>query len=207
MVKSICSHDFDDICRALDQLSHDTEKMAGKAFEGLLKHNRKTLEEADRLGEKVEQESKQLTQMVISAKEEPKLLSSTTIVEVSNELQKIRYSVDKMIGSIRSKIDEGVLFSDKAVSELKDIFATVLDGLRNIHDLILTKNPVLVNHIVQKSELYDEVARKYAEEHQDRLIKGICLPKSSLIYLLILESLKDILWYINSIALAFKEKD
>ena len=206
MAKSICSHEFDDVCKALDQLSHNTEKMATKAFEGLLKHNRKMLDEAQAIGERVEQESRQLTQMVLASKDESKFLDSATIVEVSSELQKIRYSIDKMVSSIRTKVDEGVLFSDKAILELKDIFAIAIDGLRNVHDLILTKNLVIVNHVVLEVETYDEVAGKYAEEHQDRLIKGICLPKSSLIYLLILESLKDILWYIRTIAIAFKEQ-
>ncbi len=205
MTKAICSHQLDDICKVLDQLSHDAEKMAAKAFEGLVKHNRKALEEAEKIGAGIESEAKQLTQTVLSAKEESKLLHSTTIVEVANELQKIRYSVDKMTGSIRNKIDEGVLFSDKAVVELKDFFNAVLEGLRNIHDLILTRNPVLIKHIIQQVEEFESTARKYAEEHEERLIKGICLPKSSLIYLLILDSLKDILWYIRGVAIAFRE--
>lgn len=206
MAKSICSHEFDDVCKALDQLSHDAEKMAAKAFEGLFKHNRKTLNESTAIGSRIEQTTKQLTQMVVAEKESSKTIDSTTIVEVSNEFQKIKYSFDKLAGSILTKIDEGVLFSDKAVIELKDIFDCVIDELQNAHDLILTKNPVLINYIVEKAEVYDEVTMKYAEEHQDRLIKGICLPKSSLIYLLILESLKDILWYIKGIALVFKKE-
>lgn len=205
MPKSICPIELDGVCKALDQLSSDTEEMAAKIFEGLLKHNHKILDSADKIGSKIELEAKQLTQMVVSAKEESKILDSTTIVQVSNELQKIKYSLDKIVDNVHSKINDGVLFSDKAVLELKDFFNAVVDGIRQVHDLILTKNSVIIDYIVQKVETYEEVGRKYAEEHQERLIKGICLPKSSLIYLIILDSLKDILWYIKSIAVAFKE--
>ena len=207
MTKSACGHEFDSVCKVLDQLSKDTEKMAAKTFEGLLRHNHKMLQEAEKMGIVVEQGAKQLTQEVVSAREESKTIDPTVVVAVSNEMQKIKYSLDKIIGSVHTKVDEGVLFSDKAVVELKDFFSVVLDGLRQVHDLILTGNNVIVDYVVQRVEVYEEIGNKYAEEHQDRLIKGICLPKSSLIYLIILDSLKDILWYIRAIALAFKDKE
>lgn len=204
MAKAFKSHELDSICATLDQLSHETAKMAEKAFEGLLKHNRKPLAEAQKIGEQVIQDSRQLIETVLSAKETSNMLSTANIVEISSELQKIAYSADKMVINIRRKIDEGVLFSDKAVAELKDIFGAVLNCLNNSHDLFLTKNPVLVEHILQQTVKYEEIIRRYAEEHQDRLIRGVCLPRSSLIYLLILESLKDILWYIRCIAKSFQ---
>ncbi len=207
MTQSACSFELDGVCKVLHQMSGDTEKMAVKTFEGFLRHNQKLLEEAESMGAELDQKAKQLTQMVLSAKQESKTLNSATIVEVSNELQKVKYSLDKIIGSVRTKIDEGVLFSDKAVIELKDFFTAGLDGLRQVQDLILTKNQVLVNYLIQKVEAYEEIGRKYAEEHQDRLIKGVCLPKSSLMYLIILDSLKDILWYLRSAAQAFSEKE
>ncbi len=207
MAKFVCRHDeFGDICKILDQISHNAEDMAVKAFDGLMRHSRKSLDEAEKIGASIETGAKQLTQLALSAKDMEESLDSSTIVEVCSELKKIKYSLDKIIGSIRTKADEGVLFSDKAMLELKDFFSTAIDGLKHVHDLILTQNPVLISHIIQRAENYEEVARKYAEEHQDRLIRGICLPKSSLVYLLILDSLKDIIWYIKTIALAFKEE-
>ncbi|MDT3705154.1 MAG: hypothetical protein ROZ36_19685 [Thermincola sp.] len=205
MAKVIQSHELDFVCTSLDRFSHETARMSEMAFEGLLMHKRRTLEEARKIGVLVVLESKQLMQDVLIGKESSDVLSTATVVEVTSEIQKIAYSTDKMINNIRKKIEEGVLFSDKAVSELKDIFGAVLNCLKTSHDLFLTQNPVLVEHILRQTEKYDEISRKYAEEHQDRLIRGVCLPKSSLIYLLVLESLKDILWYIRCIAKAFKD--
>lgn len=205
MAKVMNSHGLDSVCTSIDHFSHETSMMVEKAFEGLMKHNRRTLDEAQKIGDRVILESKQLVQAVLSAKESSNVFSMATIVEISSEFQKIAYSAEKMIINVRKKIDEGVLFSDKALSELKDIYGAVLNCLEACHDSVLTQNPVLVEHILRQTEKYDDVTRKYAEEHQDRLIRGICLPKSSLIYLLVLESLKDILWYIKCIAKAFKQ--
>jgi len=204
MIKVVNSHDLDCVCTSLDRFSHESAKMVEMAFDGLLKHNRRTLDEAQKIGGLVVLESKLLMQNVLSEKEISNVLSTATIVEVLTEIQKIVYSADKMINNLRKKIDEGVLFSDKALAELKDIFSAVLNCLKTSHDLFLTQNPVLVQHILRQTERYDNITSKYAEEHQDRLIRGVCLPKSSLIYLLVLETLKDILWYIKCIAKAFK---
>jgi len=206
MTKAVCVHEFDEVCKHLDRLSHDVEQMTERAFTGLLKHNRKSLDEAAKMSSKIEQDAKQLTQFVLSPKGESKILPSATIIEVINELQRIKYSLDKIVDNIRAKAEEGVLFSDKALTELTDFFTAAIDSLKHVHDLILTRNPVLVKHIVDKSEKYEVIGREYAEEHQDRLIKGICLPKSSLIYLVILDSLKDVLRYVKFIALAFREE-
>lgn len=205
MAKVMNNHGLDSVCTSIDHFSHETSMMVEKAFEGLMKHNRRTLDEAQKIGDRVILESKQLIQAVLSAKDSSSVLSPAIIVEISAEFQKIAFSADKMIINVRKKIDEGVLFSDKALSELKDIFGAVLNCLGTCHDSLLTQNPVLVEHILRQTAKYDDVTRKYAEEHQERLIRGICLPKSSLIYLLVLESLKDILWYIKCIAKAFKQ--
>ncbi len=206
MTKPKCSLKLDEVCKVLIEVAGETEKMAAKVFEGFLRHNRKILQESETIGAQIEQDVKRLTQMVVAAREESKLLDSSTVLEVANGLQKIKYSLDKITGHVRAKIEEGVLFSDKAVLELKDFFTAVMDGLGQIGDLVLTGNRVLSDYLLQKVEKYEETGRQYAEEHQDRLIKGICLPKSSLIYLIILDSLKDVLRYLKSIALAFGEK-
>lgn len=206
MTKDNCAHELDNVCKILDEMTHEAEVMTSKVFDGMIKHKMKPLDEAEKIGSKIEQEAKKLMQTILSAKDQSKNIDAAAVIEISGELQKIRYSVDKMVGAIRSKIDEGVLFSDRAVLELKEFFSGVIDGLNNVHDLVLTQNQVLAKHIIDKVNLYVEKSHKYAEEHHERMIKGVCLPKSSLIYLVILESLKDIMWYIKGIAQAFQKK-
>ncbi len=207
MTKSICSLEFDGLCRQLDQIADDTERMLVLSFEGLLKHNSEKLKKSDELAREIEQLARQLTQLVLDStkQEKPGEWEPAIILEVINNILQIKYSVVKINASVRSKNEEGVLFSDRAMTELKDIFGVVIDSLRHIHDLIQTKNNVLVDHLLQRTEAYEEVIRKYTDEHENRLLKGICLPKASLTYLLIVDSLKDILWYVKTIAKKFKD--
>jgi Na+/phosphate symporter len=38
-----------------------------------------------------------------------------------------------------------------------------------------------------------KIAERYSEQHEERLIQGICMPKSSPIYLGVIESLKGVI--------------
>lgn len=207
MTKSICSLEFDDLCKQLDKFADDTERMLAFTFNAMMQNNGKNLRKSDELAREIEQTAKILTQLVLASTKStsPGQWEPTIILEVVYNIQQIKYSVEKINNSIQNKIDDSVLFSDKAMTELRDIFGVAADCLHHVHDLMLTKNDVLVEHIVQRTSAYEEVISKYTDEHEDRLVKGICLPRSSLLYLLIVDSLKDILWYAKTMAKKFRE--
>lgn len=207
MTKSICSLESGDLCRQLDKLVDDTELMLTLSFEGLMQHNLNKLTESEKMGRGVEKLSKHLTQLVLDSTKEVKEdeWEPVIILEVIRNLQQIKYNTEKINTSVNNKINDGILFSDKAVTEMKDIYVVTLDCLKQVHDLMQTKNAVIIDYLLQKTATYEEVIRNYTDEHENRLVRGICLPKASLMYLLIIDSLKDILWNIKTIAKKFKE--
>lgn len=206
MTRSICSLEFNGICRKLDRIVDDAERMLTLNFEGLMHHNRNKLNESDQLADGIEQLAKQLTQLVLDSNREttPDEWEPVLILEVIRNIEQIKYSTVKINASVQSKISDGIMLSDKAVTELKDVYGVVMDCLRHMHDLMQTKNSVIVEHLMQRTEAYEEVINKYTDEHQNRLVRGICMPKASLIYLLIIDSLKDILWNIKTTTRKFK---
>lgn len=207
MTKSICSLEFDGLCRQLDKITDDTERMLNLSFEGLIHHNRNKIIESDKIAREVEKLAKQLTQLVLDSNRDakPGEWEPVLILEVIRNIEQIKYSTEKINASINNKISDGIMFSDKAVTEMKDIYGVVLDCLRHVRDLMQTKNSVLVDHLLQRTGAYEEVINRYTDEHENRLVRGICLPKASLIYLLIIDSLKDILWNIRTTARKFKD--
>ena len=94
---------------------------------------------------------------------------------------------------LKSMIQENVFFSDRAVKEVNDIFQEAMDLLENIPDLIVTQDKPLAQHIGEQVRSVFKIANGYSEEHEERLIQGVCTPKSSPLYLGILESLKGII--------------
>lgn len=119
--------------------------------------------------------------------------------EALKNLDYARYSLEKVLRSIHSKNMAGVLFTDKAADELGTLFDGFKYCLKNLYDLFVTGNMVLKKHVEEQLEYYAGLCRNYANEHEDRLIKGVCLPKSSSMYLIILDAMSDVFLHTGSL--------
>ncbi len=168
-------------------------------FEGFLKNKEEIIKDCDKkigiIDTRVEELAVKVPVLELEEKEE-----ITKILSIVNSLESIKYNVIKVLNQSQVKIKEGVLFTDKAVGELKEIFESTLELANDLNDVFMTENQVLIQHIVARIKEIESNTQKYATEHEERLIKGECLPKSSTLYLLILDSLRDMLWHIKSIA-------
>lgn len=69
----------------------------------------------------------------------------------------------------------------------------------------MTKNDVLVKHLTDKYASLNQIVDAYSQEHEDRLIKGICQPKSSSLYLNIVDSLMKVVWHMKQAVDRFLE--
>jgi Na+/phosphate symporter len=72
--------------------------------------------------------------------------------------------------------------------------------MKSVGDIILTKNALLTNHIVVEAEKLNKSANDSATLHEERLVLGICKPKSSSLFLDLLDSFKGILYHLKKIA-------
>lgn len=188
------------------ELINDAEFSLKKSFEGFLRHRRKSLQEANERATRAREATKEITREILAATEKD-LEKTTDTISLLSHLEKIFFDITKICDNVEIKIKEGVLFSEKAVNELSELFESSINLLRHVRDAYVTRNPVLVQHILDKTQRLREAADNFATEHEDRLIRGICLPKSSVIYLLLLDSLKDIIWYQREIARCIKYEE
>jgi Na+/phosphate symporter len=105
-------------------------------------------------------------------------------------VERIGDCVEAVIRTVHTKVAEGTLFSDKAVAELSSIYNAVRDMARDVKDIVLTANPVLMEHTVAMSEKTSQAARDFATHHEERLITGVCQPKHSSLYLDMVDNLR-----------------
>ncbi len=121
------------------------------------------------------------------------------IASIISNYQKIAFNLEKIGEHTRNKNREGILFTEKAVTELEELFRGVNNLLTHMNDVINTRNPVLIDYILREKRNLKKMARDFATEHEDRLIKGVCMAHSSSIYLYILDGLQDILWHLQAV--------
>jgi Na+/phosphate symporter len=106
--------------------------------------------------------------------------------------QTIGLALENLISKMETKVELKILFSEKALAEIKELYTILEEQFRNTRDYIATKNPVLKAETKAGWEKIFKTIDEYAVIHQGRLIAGICVPQASYLYLDIVDSIKRI---------------
>jgi Na+/phosphate symporter len=106
--------------------------------------------------------------------------------------QTIGLALENLFSKMETKVELKVLFSEKALSEIKELYTILEKQFRDAKDYIATKNPVLKAEIKAGWEQVFKTIDEYAVIHQGRLIQGVCMPQASYLYLDIVDSIKRI---------------
>jgi Na+/phosphate symporter len=109
-------------------------------------------------------------------------------------------AMENLIEKMEITIELHILFSEKALNEIKELFTAMQAQLQDTKDYILTKNPNLKDSIKAGKEKLIRLANDYAIIHEQRLIAGVCMPKASYLYIDMTDSLKRIAWGLANFA-------
>ncbi len=105
-------------------------------------------------------------------------------------IQKLGIEIGNLLRASGTKIESSIPFNDKALKELKEVIVGTQNLARDAKDCFLTKNPRLGQRMQSDLSALYKMADDFSVEHQDRLIRGLCSPKASYLYLQMMESLK-----------------
>ena len=166
------------------------------------KSDEKSIKEAEEARKRFQRSSTDLTRSLIetgssgdAARERVK-----PYLSLASSFDRMGYNIDGILDRLKKKVQEQMLFTDRAVKEINDVFQETMNLLENLPDLILTQNKLLAQQMGEKGKLILKMADQYSEGHEQRLIEGVCVPKSSPLYLDILFSLKGIVAQIIEIS-------
>ena len=134
----------------------------------------------------------------ISGMDDPYVKS---FLPVPDHLLKIVENIEKLSENIDKKIRDNILFSDRAVKETVFLLQRLIEILSPTGDIILARNTFLSMYIEESQEGVGKMTRDYATFHEERLIKGVCLPVSSSLYVNMLNEINNIAWHAKEISL------
>jgi Na+/phosphate symporter len=155
----------------------------------------KSFKEAEEVKDTILQYSSELTSFIISkspSSEKGKGWAKPYL-SIASSFDRMTYNIEGILDRIRGKSENHILFSDGAVKEVNDIFQEAMRLLEYLPNLITTENKLLGQRIGEEGKSVFEIVNTYSEEHEERLIQGVCEPKHSPVYLGILESLKGVM--------------
>jgi Na+/phosphate symporter len=177
-------------------------KMLELAFDGFRRPTEKSFKEAEEVKDKIHQYSSELTSFIISKSpsSEKGREWAKPYLSIASSLDRMTYSIEGILDRLRAKSQNHILFSDPAVKEVNDVFQEAMRLLETLPNLLTTHNKILAQRIGEEGRSIFKIANGYSEGHEERLIQGICVPKSSPIYLGILESLKGVIVHILEVS-------
>jgi len=184
-----------EITEKMTLVSQSLKKMLQLAFEGFRRPSDKSFKEAEELKDKIRQYSSELTSFIISKSpsSERGREWAKPYLSIASSFDRMTYNIEGILDRLKAKSQNHIFFSDRAVKEINDVFQEAMRLLENLPNLITSQNKLLAQRIGEEVRSIFKIANGYSEEHEERLIQGICVPKSSPFYLGILESLKGVI--------------
>jgi Na+/phosphate symporter len=186
----------------LRAMSRQTLEMLELTWKSFRKQDMGPLELAEKLGREVHQREKALTELAVkrSARQAGALEADRDLFFIPMHLERIGDNIEFLTRAIRTMIQEGVPFTDRAIREVNTLFEQAIGLVECVRDVIATKNRVFLRHMLEEGQRYEAMANEYALFHQQRLIEGVCMPRASSVYVAIVDYFKGIGSHVRQIA-------
>jgi Na+/phosphate symporter len=175
---------------------HKAQSMLELTEDGFMKSKTASLDQADELAVEIQAREDNLTSML--AKMASANNEARAILTVPAHIEKIATSIKRIGENSRSRIKEGMLFSDKALLETGKLFTKSKDILKKAGEAAVTGSQATLQSVLADSDALERMANDYATAHEERLVTGECSPKSSSTYLCILYAFEDMGAHIKS---------
>lgn len=176
-------------------LNH-TEEMFEMIYEGFRKHDLSSIGKVEEIEEKLYKDSEGLLKSILRERSNEDIKH---FIPVPEHFDRMGKGLNKLFNATKRKIRSGILFSDKSVKESYKLFDETLVLLNSVGDCIRTSNGDLAKNLDGNGKRLCELADEYAIFHEDRLIAGVCTPKSAPVYLDILESFRSVIWHVRKV--------
>lgn len=177
------------------QVCQSLIKMLELAFQGFRKLTEESLNKVEEAKKEVEEHSTELKNLLISksSTEEKGKEWVKPYLSIASSFDRMTNNIQGIVERLRALVLGQIIFSDRALIEVNDIFQEAMVLLESLPDLVLTQQKSLAQHIGEQVRSVFKILNGFSDEHEERLIQGVCLPKSSPMFLGILESLKGVI--------------
>ena len=155
------------------------------------------MDQCDALSKEVQAQETILTGNLVSGNVRKDLLKG--LLRFPYRLERIGDMLESILNCCREKERKGIPFSDKAHAELEQLFAVLLDMMKNLRDAFRAPNRILLEAILAQGNKLGQLVEDFKLAHWERLEAGFCHVEASSMYRDILDSTKHANEYIQKI--------
>ncbi len=178
-----------DVKKEIYLIMHKALEMVELTEDGFTKNKLSALDQADEWSREIHTKEDTLTAML--AKMASSNPEARTLLTVPSHIEKIATSIKRITENSRSRIKEGMLFSDRAILETGKLFTKAKEVLKKAGESAVTGSKATIETTLQEIDAIERMSNEFATAHEERLVTGECSPKSSTTYLCILYAFED----------------
>ena len=182
----------------LEMCSHAVEmlRLAREAFQ---QYSAGTLQDLSDIGRHLHHHEKRLTDHVaMQLREDPTSLGAAEhLAFVPAALERIGDSVEALARCIGVLQRDDIPFSERGHLEILSLFGRSIDLVECVASALSLNRPDVLATIRESGEKLQAYSDEIAITHQDRLIRGVCKPRASSVFLSMLDSFREIERYIR----------
>ncbi len=109
-------------------------------------------------------------------KSEEDLIAASQIAET---LERIGDECINLIERMEIKIEESLFFSDEGIGEYMEVFDSAKRSFEMASDVLITGDPAAASRVIANGFHVKELVERYRKTHNERLVKGLCDPRTS----------------------------
>ncbi len=175
--------------------------------ETFLRHSQSSLEQVASMGRDLHLREKRLTDHVaMQLCEYPWSLGSAEhFAFLPGGLERIGDSVEAVARCVSALHREGLPFSDSATRDVLSLFDFSVTLVEQIAAAIRTGNREGLESIREEGRRFQTFSDHAAHAHQERLIRGLCVPKTSSFFLAMLDYFREIERYTHRMSLELEK--
>ena len=173
----------------------DALEMLSLTWESFHRRDPGKMNLAAALGGAIHKQEKELTERLLAAPGD-----SDGVRFVPSHIERAGDAIEGLLRCLGTMEAENTVFTEGGVSEIDRLFDRATELLECTRDLVLTGNRVLARHVEIESMRFQDLASEYARAHEERLVRGVCMPEASSAYLAMLDHLREITRHTRRIA-------
>ncbi len=102
-----------------------------------------------------------------------------TASQIAETLERIGDECINLIERIEIKIEEGLLFSEEGVKEYIEVFDSAKQSFDMASKVLRAADKALAERVIANGFHVKELVETYRKTHNERLVRGICDPRTS----------------------------
>lgn len=189
-----------------DGVKHGILEMCGHAVEMLRllrdafqQFSAGTLQDLSDIGRHLHHHEKRLTDhLAMQLREHPMSLGSAEhLAFVPAALERIGDSIEVLARCIGALHRDDIPISERGHVEILTLFGRSIELVECVASAIRLGNPEALAPIREAGDKFQSYCDEIAVYHQERLIRGVCKPRASSVFLAMLDSFREIERYVR----------